>query len=154
MHAFHLGILASAIHRRSMLQARTGRWGYGISCSSAPGFPLLRSMSIISCRLVSHLTGSPNRITPGRFQEMLGNSQSLSTELMTKSHPLAKAPLCWDAMAYTATVRTRLGPGLQSTYHCTTCTTASRCWNMAERKAGFALTSLCFTLCEGSKAAS
>lgn len=76
-HAFYLGILASAIHRRSMLQARTGRWGYGISFSSAPGLPLLRSTSIISCRLVSHLTGSPNRITPGRCQEMLGNSVSM-----------------------------------------------------------------------------
>lgn len=75
-----------------MLQARTGRWGYGISCSSAPGFPLLKSTSIISCRLVSHLTGSPNRITPGRFQEMLGNSQCPSTRPTTKSHPLAKEP--------------------------------------------------------------
>lgn len=60
----HLGILASAIHRRSMLLARTGRWGYGAVTRPVPGFPLLRRTSIISCRLVSQRTGSPRRRTP------------------------------------------------------------------------------------------
>lgn len=60
----HLGILASAIHRRSMLLARTGRWGYGTVPRPVPGFPLLRRTSIISCRLVSQRTGSPRRRIP------------------------------------------------------------------------------------------
>lgn len=85
--AFYLGILASAIHRRSMLQARTGRWGYGIPSGSAPGFPLLKSTSIISCRLVSHLTGSPNKTTPGRFGEMLGNLRYPHIGPDAKHHP-------------------------------------------------------------------
>lgn len=60
----YLGILASAIHRRSMLLARTGRWGYGAVTRPVPGFPLLRRTSIISCRFVSQRTGSPRRRTP------------------------------------------------------------------------------------------
>lgn len=60
----HLGMLASAIHRRSMLLARTGRWGYGAVARPAPGCPLLRRTSVISCRFVSQRTGSPRRRTP------------------------------------------------------------------------------------------
>lgn len=59
----HLGFLASAIHSRSMLQARTGMWGYRWELQSLSGFPLVSSTSTISWRLVSHLIGSPNKMT-------------------------------------------------------------------------------------------
>lgn len=58
-----LGFLASATHRRSMLQASTGMWGYCRVVTAFPGFPLVRRTSTISWRFVSHLIGSPNRIT-------------------------------------------------------------------------------------------
>lgn len=58
-----LGFLASVIHMRSMLQASTGMWGYSSDVTGFPGFPLVRRTSMISWRLVSHLIGSPNRMT-------------------------------------------------------------------------------------------
>lgn len=62
----------------------------------------------MSCRLVSHLTGSPNRITPARF---LRGVWKLTA---SKSHPLTKHFLSWAALASTATRGTWLVPGLQS----------------------------------------
>lgn len=59
----YLGFFASAIHSRSMLQARTGMWGYCVELQVLPRFPLVRSTSMMSWRLVSHLIGSPNRTT-------------------------------------------------------------------------------------------
>lgn len=59
----NLGMHASAIHRRSILQANTGRWGYGISLGAIFGFPFVNKISVINCKFVSHLTGSPNNIT-------------------------------------------------------------------------------------------
>lgn len=61
----YLGFLASAIHRRSMLQARTGMWGYCRVPRVLPGFPLVRRTSMMSWMLVSHRIGSPNRMTAG-----------------------------------------------------------------------------------------
>lgn len=68
--------------------------------------------------------------------------------------PASKRTPFWDAVANTATDQTQCVPGFQSAYHCTMCTTASRCWSTAQRKVGSALISLCFVLCESSEAAS
>lgn len=62
-HTRYLGFFASAIHSRSMLQARTGIWGYRAEFQILSGFPFVMSTSTISWRLVSHLIGSPNKIT-------------------------------------------------------------------------------------------
>lgn len=61
---------ASAIHIRSMLQASTGSWADSWGSYTQPGLPLVRSTSINSCRLVSHLTGSPNRMIAMATQEV------------------------------------------------------------------------------------
>jgi len=58
-----LGIGASDIHMRSVLHAKTGICGYGILVTTSDGRPLDIKTSTISCRLVSHRTGSPNSTT-------------------------------------------------------------------------------------------
>lgn len=62
----YLGDWASATHIRSILQANTGIWGYVAWWYGFPGQPLVRRTSIINWRLVSHLTGSPNRTIAAR----------------------------------------------------------------------------------------
>lgn len=57
------GECASAIHMRSMLQASRGRWGLFWVLWTLPRLPLVSKTSTISCRLVSHRIGSPNRTT-------------------------------------------------------------------------------------------
>lgn len=60
---FYRGECASAIHMRSMLQASRGRWGIAWVLWTLLRLPLVSKTSIISCRLVSHRIGSPNKTT-------------------------------------------------------------------------------------------
>lgn len=59
----------------------------------------------MSCRLVSHLTGSPNRITPARF--FLRAVWKLTA---SKSYSLTKPLLCWAAVANSASRGSSLHP--------------------------------------------
>lgn len=52
---------ASAIHCKSILQARMGRWGFGTDFGASVGNPFVISISTSSWRDVSHLIGSPKR---------------------------------------------------------------------------------------------
>lgn len=63
------GECASAIHMRSMLQANSGRWDMAWVLWGLLRLPLVNRISTISCRLVSHRMGSPNKITPARETE-------------------------------------------------------------------------------------
>lgn len=74
-HVGYRGDGASAIHIRSMLQARTGSWADSWGSYTQPGLPLVRSTSISSCRLVSHLIGSPNRMIAMPTQEVRRSQQ-------------------------------------------------------------------------------
>lgn len=65
----YLGAWASAIHMRSMLHAKRGRWEEWDVSYTLLRFPPVSKISIISCRLVSHLTGSPKRITAGAVKK-------------------------------------------------------------------------------------
>lgn len=53
-----------------MLQARTGSCADGQASYTRSGLPLVRSTSTSSCRLVSHLTGSPKRMIAMATQEV------------------------------------------------------------------------------------
>jgi hypothetical protein len=57
----YLGNAASAIHKRSEFAARIGKCETGGRIIGDDGFPLVIKTSIINCKAVSHLTGSPKR---------------------------------------------------------------------------------------------
>jgi hypothetical protein len=57
----YLGNAASAIHKRSEFAARIGKCEIGARIIGDDGFPLVIKTSIINCKHVSHLTGSPKR---------------------------------------------------------------------------------------------
>jgi hypothetical protein len=57
----YLGNAASAIHKRSALAAKIGKCERGGRRIGDDGFPLVIKTSIINCKQVSHLTGSPKR---------------------------------------------------------------------------------------------
>jgi len=50
----YLGMLALAIHSRSMLTANTGSC-LQFGCGAWLGLPFVKSTSMINCKLVSHL---------------------------------------------------------------------------------------------------
>ena len=77
IHCGYRGDWASAIHMRSMLQASRGRWGSFWVWWAPLRFPLVRRISIISWRLVSHRMGSPNRITAGPGREKMWNMMDM-----------------------------------------------------------------------------
>lgn len=78
----YLGFFASAIHSRSMLHARTGMWGYRMELQGLSGLPLVRRTSTISWRLVSHLIGSPNKMTAVRTNGQRRKSYNWKTFLL------------------------------------------------------------------------
>ncbi len=63
LNFYYLGKAASAIHSRSAFEAKIGRCDTGGRIIGDEGLPFVIKTSIINCKHVSHLTGSPNRTT-------------------------------------------------------------------------------------------
>lgn len=74
---------ASAIHIRSMLQASTGSWADSWGSYTQPGLPLVRSTSMSSWRLVSHLIGSPNKTIAAVTREVNQTSKTTRQHFIT-----------------------------------------------------------------------
>lgn len=82
----YLGIQASAIHCRSILQARSGIWGYGTRDGGSNSFPFVIKTSITSWSAESHSHGSCINTTAS----MAGKSLSIVFVCQIKRHVLRK----------------------------------------------------------------